>query len=150
MYKSMLVPTDGSKLSVKAVAAAISLAKACGAKVTFLHVMPNYREYVNQRYVLPLSLAAPVEKKLQKEAVARSKQIVEDTRAQAVAAGVESAAVSVVHASPYEAIVKQATKSRCDLIVMASHGRKGLEGLLLGSETTKVLVHCKVPVLVIR
>lgn len=150
MYKSILVPTDGSKLSAKAVTTAIKLAKACNAKITFLHVMPDFKDLSSKRYVLPLDLAAPVEKKFKEEASSRSKAIVEDAKAKGATAGVESAGVSIAHASPYEAIVKQAAKSKSDLIVMASHGRKGLEGLLLGSETTKVLVHSNIPVLVIR
>jgi len=68
----------------------------------------------------------------------------------ATAAGVECAPVSVINESPYEAIIKQATQSGCDMIMMASHGRRGLQSLLLGSETQKVLVHSKIPVLVCR
>jgi nucleotide-binding universal stress UspA family protein len=150
MYKSILVPTDGSKLSGKAVKEAISFAKACGAKITVLHVMPDYRAYVSERYHVPAELAAPVKKKFQSEATVRSKEIIDQACAQGTAAGVACAGISVTNDEPYAAIIKQATKSKCDLIMMSSHGRKGLQSLLLGSETAKVLVHSKIPVLVVR
>jgi len=150
MYKSILVPTDGSKLSGKAVKEAISFAKICRAKITVLNVMPDYRAFVSERYNVPAELAAPVKKKFQGEAVARSKEILAQTCAQSAAAGVACTGISVTNDEPYAAIIKQAKKSGCDLIVMSSHGRKGLQSLLLGSETTKVLVHSKIPVLVVR
>ena len=150
MYKSILVPTDGSKLSGKAVKEAISFAKICGAKITILHVMPDYRAFVSEHYNVPAELAAPVKKKFEGEAVARSKEIVAQACAQGAAADVACTGISVTNDEPYAAIVKQAKKSQCDLIVMSSHGRKGLQSLLLGSETAKVLVHSKIPVLVVR
>ena len=150
MFKHILVPTDGSKLSDKAVKQAINLAKELGAKITAIHVMPEAEAYVSERYhVLPV-LAAPVKNKYKKEAAALSKEILDQIGAAATAAGVECAQVSVTSGSPYEAIIKQATKSRCDLIMMASHGRRGLPGILLGSETQKVLTHSRIPVLVCR
>jgi nucleotide-binding universal stress UspA family protein len=150
MYKSILVPTDGSKLSCKAVKEAINFSKACGAKITVLHVMPDYRAYISERYNVPPEMTAPVKKKFQGEGAARSKEIIDQACAQGTAAGVACAGISVTSDEPYEAIIKQATKSKCDLIMMASHGRKGLQSLLLGSETAKVLVHSKIPVLVVR
>lgn len=150
MFKHILLPTDGSKLSDKAVKQAIRLAKELGAKITAIHVTPDARAFVSERYnVLPV-LAAPVVSKYEKEAAALSKEILDQIGAAATAAGVECAQVSVTSDSPYEAIIKQATKSRCDLIMMASHGRRGLPGILLGSETQKVLIHSGIPVLVCR
>ena len=150
MYNNILVPTDGSKLSGKAVKEAMGFAKACGAKLTVLHVMPDYRAYVSEHYHVPPEMAAPVKKKFQGEAAARSKEIIDQACAQGAAAGVACAGISVVGDEPYEAIIKQATKSKCDMIIMSSHGRRGLQSLLLGSETAKVLVHSKIPVLVVR
>lgn len=150
MFKHILVPTDGSTLSDNAVEKAIKLAKDLGAKITAIHIMPDAAAYVSERYnILPV-LAAPVKNKYKKEAAALSKEILQQIDAEATAAGVECAQVSVISGSPYEAIIKQATKSKCDLIMMASHGRRGLQGMLLGSETQKVLTHSRIPVLVCR
>lgn len=150
MLKHILLPTDGSKLSDKAVKQTIKMAKALGAKITVLHVMPDYERYVIERYNVPAALAAPVKRKYKEEAAALSKEILDRVCAAGTGAGVECARVSVADDSPYEAIIKQAKKSGCDLIMMASHGRRGLQSLLLGSETQKVLVHSKIPVLVCR
>ena len=150
MFKHILLPTDGSKLSDKAVKQALKTAKALGAKITVVHVMPDYAKYVSERYNVPAAMAAPVKRKYQEEAAALSEEILDQVCAAGTAAGVECARVSVTGDTPYEAIIKQATKSGCDLIMMASHGRKGLQSMLLGSETQKVLVHSKIPVLVCR
>ncbi len=150
MFKHILLPTDGSKLSDKAVKQAIRMAKSLGAKLTAIHVTPDYEKYVSERYSVPAHMAAPVKRKYQEEAAAVSNEILDQVCAVGTAAGVECARISVVGESPYEAIIKQATKSGCDLIMMASHGRKGLQSMLLGSETQKVLVHSKIPVLVCR
>ena len=150
MYKSILVPTDGSTLSGKAVKQAVMLAKSIGAKVTIVHATRDYKAFVKQRYNVLPAMAAPVEKKYKEEYAASSKKILDEACAIGVAAGIECARVSVIGESPYAAIIKQAAKSKCDLIMMASHGRRGLEGLLLGSETQKVLTHSKIPVLVVR
>ena len=150
MFKHILLPTDGSKLSDKAAKQAIKMAKALGAKITAIHVMPDYARYVSERYNVSAALAAPVKRKYKEEAAAFSKEILDQVCAAATAAGVECTPVSVIGESPYETIIKQATKSGCDLIMMASHGRKGLQSMLLGSETQKVLVHSKIPALVCR
>mgnify|MGYP006273874191 CR=1 FL=1 len=150
MYKNILVPTDGSKLSAKAADEAVKLAKAFGAKITFLNVMPDYRKVLSETFAVPSGLSAPVQKKYQAEAEAFSKKVIDRACTDAAAAGIACNGVSIVHESAYEAIIKQAGKSKSDVIVMASHGRKGLQGFLLGSETTKVLVHSKIPVLVVR
>lgn len=150
MYRNILVPTDGSKLSAKAADEAVKLAKAFGAKITYVHVMPDYRKVLSETFAVPAALSAPVQKKYQGEAAAFSKKIVDRVCADTAASGVACTGASVVSDSPYEAIIKLAAKSKADVIVMASHGRKGLQGFLLGSETTKVLVHSKIPVLVVR
>lgn len=158
MYKNILVPSDGSRLSAKAVKQAIKLAKAIGAKITALHVVPRtsalpasriskaYDDAVDEGYILPASLA----NKIQEDIGAHSRQIVDKVCASAAAAGVACERVLLASNTPYEGIIEQAARSNCDLIMMASHGRRGVSGLLLGSETTKVLVHSTIPVLVVR
>jgi len=150
MYKNILVPTDGTKLSGKAVAEAIKLAMTCRARITVMHVISDFKKAMSETYAVPAAMAAPVQKKFQEEAALRSKKILDSACAEANVAAITCTGVSVVSDSPYDAIIKQAAKSKCDLIVMASHGRKGLQGFLLGSETTKVLCHSKIPVLVVR
>ena len=150
MYKSILVATDGSTLADEAVKQAVLLAKAIAAKLTVIHAMPSYEAFVKERYNVLPALAAPVKEKYKEEFSAASKKILDDACYQGAAAGVDCARVSVTGASPYEAIIKQAAKSNCDLIIMASHGRRGLDSVLIGSETQKVLTHSKIPVLVVR
>ncbi len=148
MYKSILLPTDGSKLSAKAVRQAVKFASAIGAKITVLHVMPEFQMIADEGYALPSMMS--LRKRFDEESAARAKTILEGVRSEAASAGVECQCVSTTGPAPWEAIIKQAGKHKCDLIMMASHGRKGLQSLLLGSETTKVLVHSKIPVLVVR
>ena len=150
MYKNILVPTDGTKLSGKAVAEAIKLATTCSARITIMHVISDFKKAMSETYAVPAAMAAPVQKKFQDEAAIRSKKILDSVCAEAATSAIGCVGVSVVSDSPFEAIIKQAAKSKCDVIVMASHGRKGLQGFLLGSETTKVLCHSKIPVLVVR
>jgi nucleotide-binding universal stress UspA family protein len=148
MYKHILVPTDGSKLSQKAVAAAAKLAKASGAKLTGVYVIPPYTPPVYGEGVAYVPEMTP---KAYKELTEReAKKALAAVEVEGSAAGVETRAVSLTHAHAWEGIIRTAKAKKCDLIVMASHGRKGLAGLLLGSETTKVLTHSKIPVLVCR
>jgi nucleotide-binding universal stress UspA family protein len=148
MYKHILLPTDGSKLSAKAVKQGIQFAKSIGAKVTALHVTPVYRAMMDEGFVMPA--AATFKKRFEEESLKRSKVVLEGVKVEALAAGINCEGVSVVGDLPYDAIIKQAKKAKCDLIMMASHGRKGLSSILLGSETAKVLTHSTIPVLVVR
>ncbi len=147
MYKHILVPTDGSRLSVKAAKQAVKLAKAVGAKITGFYAAPDYSStYYGDGYILRAPSAMAQAELSQKQA-RRCLSAIE------VEAEVEKVACEVFHVvsdSPYEAIIDAAKKKKCDLIVMASHGRRGLSALVLGSETQKVLIHSKVPVLVCR
>jgi nucleotide-binding universal stress UspA family protein len=149
MFKHILVPTDGSALSLKAVKAAAALAKFHKAKITAIHVIAPYSPPTGGDGIIyypesfsPLEYKKAMEKHAQK-ALAK-------VAAAAAAAKVPCVTVSVTHDQPWEAIVENARKRKCDLIVMASHGRRGLAGLLLGSETSKVLTHSRTPVLVCR
>ena len=148
MFKHILVPTDGSAISKRAVVRAVELAALAGARVTGLFVAPAptplvFKGLVPVRHLQPEEHAALIER-----ASARYLGVV---AAAAKKHGVKACeCVTVDGEYPAEAILQVASKRRCDLIVMASHGRRGLEGVLLGSETQKVLAHSKVPVLVCR
>lgn len=149
MFRHILVPTDGSALSLKAAKAGVDLAKAHKAKVTAIHVIAPWVPPTSGDGIMyypesfsPQEYKKAVEKEAQK-ALAK-------VQAVAVRAKVPFAAVTVTHDQPWEAIVNAAKKRKCDLVVMASHGRRGIAGLLIGSETTKVLTHSRTPVLVYR
>ena len=148
MYKHILVPTDGSPLSGKAVKQALAFAKSVGAKVTALHVSHEYRAMMDEGFALPT--IATFKKRFEAEGAKRSTMLLDSVKSSAKAANVECDGVAVIGNLPYEAIIRQAKKAKCDLIMMASHGRKGLSSILLGSETAKVLTHSKIPVLVVR
>ena len=148
MYKHILVPTDGSALSRKAVRAASDLAHRIGARVTALHVIPRYMPPVADEAAVVYAVYSPAQ--YRQETEAEAKKMLERARADARARKVACDTAFVTSDQPWEAIVKAARSKKCDLIVMASHGRRGLSGLLLGSETTKVLTHSKTPVLVCR
>jgi len=149
MYKHILLPTDGSKLSDKAVNHAINLAKATGAKVTAMHVTPEFPDS-GANEGRSVSTPAIIKKRFNEELAEMSAELFGRVRANALAAGVKCDCVTVPDNSPYHAIIAQAVKGKCDLIVMASHGRRGLSGILIGSETVKVLTHSKIPVTVVR
>ena len=148
MFKHILLPTDGSKLSDRAVQRGIDLAGALGARVTAVHVIAEFRMMADESFVLPTG--ADLKRRYDKEAKARAEKMLDKIGERAKAAGVKLEGVVVTGDVPYEEVIETAKKRKCDLIVMASHGRRGLSGLLLGSETSKVLTHSKIPVLVIR
>jgi nucleotide-binding universal stress UspA family protein len=143
MYKNILIPTDGSELSGKAVQHGVALAKAIGAKVTALTVTPLGVTLVMG---VVADTTADYKKRVQ-EQTAKTLQAVAD---QAKAQGVACETVQVEHEHPYQAIIDVSKAKGCDLIVMSSHGRHGMAALVLGSETVKVLTHSKIPVLVHR
>jgi nucleotide-binding universal stress UspA family protein len=148
MYSSILVATDGSRLSAKAVTHAIALAKAVGAKLIAFNVIPDnfprpmYTEGLAYPPMSPKEYAA-----LSKKA---ADGILGPVLKKAKAAGVEASAESVMASAPWKAILAAARKHKCDAIVMASHGRHGVAALFLGSETQKVLGHSTLPVIVVR
>jgi len=149
MFRHLLVPTDGSALSFKAAKMAVDLAKVHGARITAIHVMAPYVPPTGGDGIIyyPESFSPQEYKKaVEKEA----EKALEKVQAAAEAAKVPFASVAVTHDQPWESIVNTAKSKKCDLVVMASHGRRGIAGLLLGSETTKVLTHSRTPVLVCR
>jgi nucleotide-binding universal stress UspA family protein len=147
MYRNILVATDGSRLSAKAITHAIALARALGAKLTGFYASPDYplpayADSVMYEPVSPREYAAMCKKE--------ADRILSAVGAKAKAAGIRFTAVQAVATAPWEAILAAARKEKCDAIVMASHGRRGVSALLLGSETQKVLTHSKLPVIVVR
>ena len=149
MYKHILVPTDGSELSHQAVTQAIKLAKAVGAKLTALHVVGSHHLVLPGDSFATPEVASLIQR-VEEEEATRAKQILGPIKEAAKTAGVECDVIVATSEVPYEMIIDQATRFDCDLIIMASHGRSGLQGILLGSVTQKVLTHSKIPVLVCR
>ena len=147
MYKRILIATDGSPLSDKAVETGLSLAGLSGATVVALKVVPRYpRSYFDGG--LPVD-AADI-KRIEKQWSDAAQQLVDKVKARGTANGVAVKTTVVKSDLIAEAVIAAAKKHNCDLIVMASHGRKGLKRLLLGSETQHVLTHSHIPVLVLR
>ncbi len=145
MFKNILVPTDGSDFAAKAVEQGVHFAKEIGAKITavtvtepfhFLSVAPSQLEYT------------PIEYK--KYAEAHAEKVLGIVSDAAKLAGVVCETLHVEHEQIYQGIIDAALARGCDLIVMASHGRRGVSAVVLGSETVKVLTHSKIPVLVYR
>jgi nucleotide-binding universal stress UspA family protein len=145
LFKNILIATDGSDLAAKAVEQGIPFAKEIGAKITavtvtepfhLLSVAPSQLEYT------------PIEYK--KHAEAHAEKVLGTVSAAAKLAGVDCDVLHVEHEQVYQAIIDAASARRCDLIMMASHGRRGVSAVVLGSETVKVLTHSKNPVLVFR
>ena len=149
MYKHILIPTDGSELSDKAVEAAIKLAKLAGARITAFHAVEPYP--LQGAYAAEASGVAELQPEVFAERSEEyAKRVLEAVATAAAAANVQCTTSHVTSRSASQAIVNKARAEGCDLIVMASHGRRGLEGFLLGSETQKVLTHSSIPVLVYR
>ena len=146
MFKNILIPTDGSEQSQGAVRKGVELAKLHQARVTGIHVIPDYHLLIAYEGAFD-----PVtEERIEEEARTRAETYLGFIRQAASAAGVECATVCETSDHPYEAILRACETNACDLILMTSHGRKGLAAVLLGSETRKVLTHATVPVLVVR
>ncbi|MBV8247713.1 MAG: universal stress protein [Comamonas sp.] len=146
MFKHVLIPTDGSELSQAAARAGIQLAKEQGAQVTGLYVMPDYRALIYGADALVTYNSSEFEQSANKDADA-ALQFIEMLAQQE---GVPCKTARSTSMSVFQAIIKEAQSSGCDLICMASHGRKGISGVLLGSETQRVLTHSSIPVLVHR
>jgi nucleotide-binding universal stress UspA family protein len=145
MYKRILIPTDGSDLSRKAIEHGVALAKAIGASVVGITVSPTFHTFAVDPVIVTETPA-----QYQKNCEALAERYLGVVRDVATTAGVADEGVHVIDDHPYQAIIATARDNRCDLICMASHGRKGISALVLGSETTKVLTHSKIPVLVCR
>jgi nucleotide-binding universal stress UspA family protein len=147
MFKTILLPTDGSELSRKAVKKGVRFAKSIGAGVVGFFSPADYSNVLYSEYI-PLGLMSQGEFAANAGKAAKKQLAFVETTAKA--AGVPYKGYFVASAAPWEAIVEAAKKNKCDLIFMASHGRTGLSALMLGSQTAKVLAHSKIPVLVYR
>jgi nucleotide-binding universal stress UspA family protein len=145
MYKHLLLPTDGSELAGKAVQGGIALASEMGAKVTVLTVLPPFHVFTTDAQMIE-DTPGQYKERIRKQAA----RTLGDASAAAKAAGVAIDTVQVEHEHPYQAIIDTAGSKGCDLIVMASHGRRGVAAIVPGSETVKVLTHSKIPALVYR
>lgn len=147
MFKHILIPTDGSPLSKKAIVAGVEFARDIGAKITGFFAAPVYQPAVYEDYV-PAHFMSP---KQHEEANAKLAQkhlgVIEQACKQA---GVPYQGLHVESEYPADAIIEAAKSKKCDLVFMSSHGRRGIAGILLGSQTAHVLTHSKIPVLVCR
>lgn len=145
MYKHLLLPTDGSDLSDQALAEGLALARTLGAKATILTVVEPF-----QNFNVSAELLAEVRENYEKSSRENAEKVLEAAEAKAREAGVQASTVLARGEHPYRQIIEAAGNGDCDLIVMASHGRRGVSALLMGSVTQKVLTHSGTPVLVIR
>jgi len=145
MFKHILIPTDGSDLSRKAILYGVQLAKEAGANVTGLTVAEPYHAANMDTVLIPVD-----EGDYEEQSRLLSEKAMEHVKMATEAAGVKCETIREVHDQPYRAIIDAAHARGCDLIVMAAHGRRGISALLLGSETVKVLTHSTIPVLVYR
>jgi nucleotide-binding universal stress UspA family protein len=146
MYNRILVPTDGSQLSERAVKEAAMLARNTGATLTLFYAAPEYRTPVHWEGATMQNIVTP--QRYRKSMRAHARRLLDSAARKASGTVAKTACEFSDH--PYEGIIAAARKHKCDLIVMASHGWRGLKGLLLGSETHKVLTHSRIPVLVVR
>ena len=147
MFKHILVPTDGSELSVATVKRAVSFAKEARARVTFFYAQPDFPMPIYGEGAL---IDPTTPEQFAKSAAEEAAKILDSAKREADDTGVVAETDTTVNEVPYEAIIDAAERHGCDLIFMASHGRRGIAGLLLGSETQKVLTHTKIPVLIYR
>jgi nucleotide-binding universal stress UspA family protein len=147
MYTNLLVATDGSKLSEKAVVHGIGLAKAVGAKVTAFYAAPDYPDPTYSEGIIYETISR---KDYAAMAAADAEKVLAKVAKKAEAEGVKCDTRYALSRAPWEAILAAAKKNKCDVIVMGSHGRGGLAALFLGSETQKVLAQSKLPVIVAR
>ena len=147
MFKHILVPTDGSEFSQDTVRRAVSFARDAGARITAFYAKP---EGPMAQYIEGVQVDKLILEHYEKAAKEHAKAILGFVEGLCRDAGIVCATAVASSDSPYEAIIEAANANGCDLIFMASHGRRGISGLLLGSETSKVLTHSKIPVLVFR
>ncbi len=145
MYKHILIPTDGSELSQKAIREGVNFAKEIGAEVTGFIATPKFHTVS-----LNPTMVTDTDEQYRKDSDEKAARALDAVKESSESAGVRCTIDSAVDDEPSEAIIDAAQRNHCDLIVMASHGRTGVSALLLGSETAKVLTHSKIPVLVCR
>jgi nucleotide-binding universal stress UspA family protein len=145
VFKHILIPTDGSELATQAVDKGVTLAAQIGAAVTVLTVTEPFHILSTDAMQVESSRAS-----YDQDAAAYADKVLKAARAKAEAAGVAVETHHKWHDNPYQAIIDTASEKGCDLIAMASHGRRGMAAVVMGSQATKILTHSKVPVLVYR
>jgi nucleotide-binding universal stress UspA family protein len=145
MHRHILIPTDGSELSQNAIEYGMALAKAVNARVTVLTVSAPFRTFM-----VETGMISDTPEDYRKRTATLVGRYLDAAKEAALAAGVVCETVHIEHDQPYLAIIETAAQKSCDLIVMASHGRRGISAVVLGSETVKVLTHSTIPVLVVR
>jgi nucleotide-binding universal stress UspA family protein len=145
MFKHILLPTDGSELSEAAIQKGVQFAKSINAEVTGFHVILPFHVFTLQTEMLE-----DTKEEYERQSKVQAERFLGVIKKAAEKTGVSCNTDYVTSSHPYEMIIKAAEKKGCDLIMMASHGRRGMQGLLIGSETQKVLTHTKIPVLVCR
>lgn len=147
MFKHILVPVDGGAICERAIAQAIGLAESLGSRLSFFHVVT---EFSGEQAEDNQELAAAAGEAYRARAIAEAESLLSFAKRRSRAHDIEADARYVFGSDPWRAIIEEVDRAECDLVVMASHGRRGLQALLLGSETQKLLTHSKVPVLVVR
>jgi nucleotide-binding universal stress UspA family protein len=144
MYSHILVPIDSTELSKRAVQSAVDLASQFGSKITLFHAAPSE---VWHMYAESVAYSGQYLATFREDMKRNAERLLNDA-AKGISTKLET---DYVHSdNPAGAIVSAAERLKCDLIIMASHGHKGVKGMLLGSETQKVLTHTNLPVLVVR
>lgn len=143
MFKHLLVPTDGSPACEAGIQKSVEFAQSINARITGLHVIPVFHAFTHQTGMLE-----ETREQFDRENRAHAAHFLAFIERAAMAAGVDCDTLAVMDDQPHEAIARIADDKDCDLIAMASHGRKGVKGFLLGSQTQKVLAHASRPVLV--
>ena len=150
MFKNILMPTDGSEHSERAIERGVELAKLCGAKITGIHVEPDYRMMMAMAVANEVSPDPATLEKVEEDAHVRAANFLAFVEKTATAAGVPCETVFATNDHPYDAIVNTANKHGCDLIVMTSRYRRGLVSLIMGNESERVLHRASIPVLTFR
>src|ERR1019366_3877291 len=145
MHRHILIPTDGSELSQNAIEYGMALAKSVNAKVTVVTVSPPFNTFA----VEP-DMITDTREHYGKRMATLAEKYLRVAKEAAVAAGISCETMHIERDQPYLAIIETAARKSCDLIVMASHGRRGISAIVLGSEAVKVLTHSTIPVLVFR
>lgn len=148
MFKHILVPTDGSELSINAAHQAIKLAKQFKSKMSVIMASRSYRQSNNEGFMSPT--VNIVRERWEEEMRERAKKVLDRLCADAANSGITCESIHVFDDAPYHAIITTAEKNGCDMIVMGSHGHGGVKQFFVGSETTRVLSHTKIPVMVYR
>lgn len=148
MFRHILLPTDGSTLSTRAVRRGLQLAASLKSRVTVIYVVPEFRMMADEGYISPLG--AELRARFERESREYARKALARVEKLAAGARVRCDTVAVTGDAPHRQIVATAGRRKCDLIIMASHGRSGITSLLLGSETARVLAHSKIPVMVVR